>query len=220
VNEQTESSIQPIIERRVPLPVIYEDACRALVKCSTIEEAKYFADKAEALEAWSKIYKSDEAFSAARRLKLHAFRRIGDISSELRPNAIVKVHLSKGRILHRRTPGPLSLLMEKGFSDSVAKTIRRVSSIEKNKFDAALAMDKPPTPTMLVTARKRGASEPYLRFVGGRLISAIYFCRKNPVADFIGGLSDSEIAQVRRSTVEIFEWLDEFELRAARRLHQ
>lgn len=67
----------------VPMPVEYEAACKALAACESIDEGKYWSDKADALAAWAKIYKSDEAAVAARRLKLMAFRRMGELASAM-----------------------------------------------------------------------------------------------------------------------------------------
>src|ERR1700722_7297053 len=73
------------VPRTVPMPVEYVEACKALAACVTIDEAKRWADKAEALAAWAKIYRSDEASVQAARLKLHAYRRMGKLAEEIRP---------------------------------------------------------------------------------------------------------------------------------------
>lgn len=69
--------------KTIAMPVVYEDACKALVACTTLDEAKYYSDKSDALAAWAKIYKSDEAAMAAKRLKLHAYRRMSELAEEI-----------------------------------------------------------------------------------------------------------------------------------------
>lgn len=68
------------------VPVEYETAINALVACRSIDEAKYWSDKSDALAAWAKIYHSDKAAREAKALKLWAFRRMGQLAAELRPN--------------------------------------------------------------------------------------------------------------------------------------
>lgn len=80
------AKIPVVVRDRMPhvaMPVEYEEACKALAACATIDEGKYWSDKADALAAWAKIYKSDEAAIAARRLKLQAFRRMGEIATQM-----------------------------------------------------------------------------------------------------------------------------------------
>lgn len=60
---------------RMEMPVVYADAVKALEACATMDEAKYYSDKSEALAAWAKIYGSQEDRKAAARLKLHAYAR-------------------------------------------------------------------------------------------------------------------------------------------------
>jgi NTP pyrophosphatase (non-canonical NTP hydrolase) len=66
-----------------PMPVQYEEACRLLAECLTLDESKLWADRADMLAAWAKLYKSDEAAIAARRLKLKAFRKMGELAEEI-----------------------------------------------------------------------------------------------------------------------------------------
>lgn len=72
------------------LPAEYRAACAAIAACSTINEGKYWSDKADALAAWGAIYKDDEVGRQARILKLYAFRRIGELARILRPQTAQK----------------------------------------------------------------------------------------------------------------------------------
>ena len=82
----SEEQARQITGGRKPLvPVEYERACTALAECQTIDEAKYWDNKADALAAWAKIYNNDQAGLEAKRLKLHAYRRMGEIAREIIP---------------------------------------------------------------------------------------------------------------------------------------
>src|ERR1700690_2101621 len=71
---------------RLPhMPVEYETALQALQECITLEDTKYWSDKADALAVWAKIFHSDDAARKAKQLKLKAFRRMGELARELRP---------------------------------------------------------------------------------------------------------------------------------------
>lgn len=68
------------IERERPqrLPVEYEQAVAALSACCSIDEAKTWSDKADALAAWAKIYRSRDADRQARRLRPACISAHGD----------------------------------------------------------------------------------------------------------------------------------------------
>src|SRR5690606_26149716 len=104
----------------VPMtPVEYVDACKALQACHEIDEAKYWSDKSDALAAWAKIYRDDETGKLARKLKAHAYRRMGEIAEQVQP--------TKGVTHKGSPPGANSLLIEKGLSRGKAYHALRIS---------------------------------------------------------------------------------------------
>lgn len=136
--------------KNTPLPVRYEEACRALAECSTIMDAKYFADKAEALAAWAKIYKSDQAEVEARRLKLHAYRKMGLLAQELRPG-------SRGRRgLIGTVGGPQALLKESGLKAHQGQNALRLARVSNEKFEAISSLPRPPGIAQAAGAYGRG----------------------------------------------------------------
>ena len=185
-----------------PLPVIYADACKALAICTTIDEAKYFSDKAEALAAWARIYKSNQAATEARRLKLHAFRRMSQLSGELRPMS--------NRPGGARAPGPVSLLMEHGITNNTAKVIRAVGSISKATFNSLLVSKRIPTPREIYMS-KNGGSACWLKFKtgNGSPMSARTFARNNPAESLARGMEIDEAKAARALCEELIEWLEE-----------
>jgi hypothetical protein len=82
---------------------------------------------------------SDETLIRAKQLKLHAFRRMGQLANELQP--------AKARKLNGRgaVPGPVRLLVEKGLRKSEAGAARRLAKLTEESFEKLLAQPKGPT---------------------------------------------------------------------------
>lgn len=189
---------------RTPLiPVEYDTALKALEACCTLDETKYWSDKADALAAWAKIHQSDEAEIKAKRLKLHAYRRMGILAEQIRP---------------RRTgpggakPGPLSALIEAGVPKPQATLARAISKIEKPKFDAAVQSKRPPTPSTIVPRVALTSSEAWtlLAGAGSSLVGFRTFCRKHKAAELARLLAKDEKQKAVSAAREATEWLDEF----------
>src|SRR5208282_4621524 len=93
----TKEEAKRITKGRTPLvPVEYETAITALTECAHLDEAKYWDNKADALAAWAKIYHSDECARKAKMLKMHAYRRMGQLAGELRPKMPVRILQEQG----------------------------------------------------------------------------------------------------------------------------
>jgi hypothetical protein len=65
------------------LPASYEHAKQALAACETIDEAREWASKAEAIAAYAKMAKDKSLFNYARRIQLRARRRAGELRKEI-----------------------------------------------------------------------------------------------------------------------------------------
>lgn len=199
----TEEQARSITGGRKPLvPVEYENALQSLAQCASIDDAKYWSDKADALAAWAKIYQSDQVSVQAKRLKLHAFRRIGILAAELRPR-------TRGG-----GPGPKSLLVEKGFAISQATTIQRVTNIPRGQFEAFVNLPRPPSPTAIRNQILGEASDAWKILAaqsGTSLLRFATWCRANGATSLARGVSIDEGMKIRAALIVITEWLDEFE---------
>lgn len=201
----TQKQAKQITGGRTPhMPIEYEDAVRSLQACIDLDDAKYWSDKADALEAWAKIYRSKDAERKAKQLRLHAFRKMGQLAGELRQ--------SRPRTgAHRgRTPGPFSLLREHGLSSSAAGAARRLASIPPPKFQNLVNARKVLSPIRNVRVGLARGSEAWVKFK----LSAAYFTsfvRANNAADFARSLHADEWAKARAIVIELTEWLDAFE---------
>lgn len=185
------------------LPVIYEEACRALVACTTIDEAKYFADKSEALAAWAKIYKSDQAALEARRLKLHAYRRMGQLAAEIQPSRYAG--FGGGR-----SPGPHMLLIQNGFSAPNAAAASKLGRMSKQEFDRVISVPRPQSPTTVAAANAVNASEGW-RFFARHAMGLRSVIRQRDAATTARQLHIGEVASARALAKELIDWLDKFE---------
>jgi len=188
------------------LPVQYAEACRALAACSRLDEAKYYADKADALAAWAKIYQSDKAGEEAKRLKLHAYRRMNELAEQLRP----KQGGIKGKKDGGSLPGPKSLLQELGLSRSKATVVRKIGKLSPHRFEEIVNAARVFTPDT-ICQREAGGSEKYIQWtlIGGPKFRA--YCRKFAAKDIAKGLRKEEVAKVRQTLAEIRAWIDELE---------
>lgn len=187
------------------LPIVYEDAVRDLIACQTLDEAKHFADKSEALAAWARIYKSDEAALEAKRLRLHAYRRMNAIAEELRP-----FRLRSGN--RGFESGAASLLQESGLSRGTVNVIRAVGKVGDEEFRRIISLPRPPSPIAIKRSRERGSNSWKIFSVSTQSAASFrVFCRRNPAKDLARGLSPDEAVRCREWILEFQEWLDTFE---------
>jgi hypothetical protein len=193
---------------RLPhMPVHYENAVRELSLCISLDDAKEWSDKADALAAWAKIYHSDEADRKAKQLKLHAFRRMGEIAGELRPM------IRKGII--RGTGGPVSLLRDNGLSRHKAVTARTLSLMSKGSFEGLLNSDTVPSPNCVkLTNHYKNHSKSWVKIMSGTATSLATFrvtCRGNNAKEIAHGFNNDEVKGVKDAIVEVMEWLDKLD---------
>lgn len=189
---------------QVKLPVIYEDAIRDLVACQTLDEAKYFSDKAEALAAWAKIYKSDQATVEAKRLKLHAYRRMGEIALAIRPPHAPR---PGGR---GSNPGAYSLIVSHGFSKSYARNMTHLARMAPEKFSAAIECPQSPSALYFKTNNKL-VTPSWSKFQTRGANQFRSFCRSNSAKELARGMTADEANSAIKVLDEIHDWLDEFE---------
>lgn len=220
-NVITASEAKKITHGRKPLvPVEYEAACKALAACRTLDEAKYWNDKSDALAAWAKIYRDDKAGRQARALKLWAYRRMAELARELQPR-------KRLRAGYGTTPGPNALLREFGLSKAAASAASRLADQTEDVMHALANLPRPPSPISAMTgcsefgrlpvkssagahARAMCQHEGWHTFLIG--LSAIERAIRNQNARELGRCVFSDVSsEMRRRINAITEWLDEFE---------
>lgn len=208
----TQKEAREITGGRTPLvPVEYEQALKSLDACLTLDEAKYWSDKADALAAWAKIHRSRDAEVKSKRLKLYAFRRMGILAAELRPRGQM-LRKSDGRSARGTSPGPQSALVENGLNKRAAQAARRLALIPEERFKSLIGAEKPLSP-WAATASTADRSDTWNRviFAPTGLASFRSFCRHHPASEVANGLRSDEVEKARGIAIEAIEWLDKFE---------
>lgn len=208
----SEKQARQILGGRSPhLPVEYETAVKALAECVTLDEAKYWDNKADALAAWAKIYHSPDAERKAKQLKLHAYKRMGELAEEIRPSGRPKIPQPGFKPVGTQ-PGAVSVLIEQGFTKSQADRITGVAKVPRSTFERLVQAPKPPSPSAILRGN-RGGSAAYKAIMSDPPSMQHFrtFCRKHDAYELARGLEDGERAKVRLMLVEITEWLDAFE---------
>jgi len=187
------------------MPVAYTTAVKALAECCNLDEASTFVDSSEALAAWARIYKKNEAGRQARQLRLHAYRRMGQIARELAP---VKPIPGGGR-----QAGPVAKLREHGLSRHGADAANHLGKMGDEDFDAVVNQDIPPAPTS-VARRFREPSQltawRALQQRKGTPFACSTFVQKTDPATVAKTLSADERDVARRSTENMIRWLQAF----------
>lgn len=200
----TSEQAKRITKGRTPLiPVEYETAVKALSECITFDETKYWSDKADALAAWAKIYRNDEVSRKAKMLKLHAYRRMGQIASELRPRTALRN--KRGSL-----PGPFSLLKENGLTTAQASGARTLSGLSEPRFNKLINRENPISPT---TARYSLQADTHYRDFYRGAASLRSIMRRHTPAQIIASMSAEEKANAHELVDELTGWLDAFEQR-------
>lgn len=188
------------------LPVEYETAIQALIECQTLDESRYWSDKADALAAWAKIYRSKKAEIESRKLKLHAYRRMGQLAIELRPHRPIA---QTGRSGAGFAPGPLSLLKEHGFNARHASAATHLGKLTPAAFNSLVESPKPPIPTGLFrgVTFSDGWRRIYQTFMAMRSVLR----HVGSARELARSLRPEERAKAIEMATEIAEWLDEFQ---------
>lgn len=138
----------------------YQAAMKALDACTSVDETMYWDNKADALTAWAKINQSPEAELNAKRLKLYAYRRMGQLAAELRP---ARGNRKPGdRSGTGALPGPVSLLKEHGLNRTRANAARKLGQLSAETFQALL--EHPLAPTTAMNSLNHGEDPAWIRF--------------------------------------------------------
>jgi hypothetical protein len=216
----SEEVARKITGGRKPLvPIQYESAVKALVECTNLDDAKIWSDKADALAAWAKIYRDDEVGIEARKLKLHAYRRMGVLAHELYPGARKEKdgrHVygapHKGQIGHHK--GPIAALQSAGLKMHQANVASAIAKIPDQKFKEISERPRPPSPSALMPKIK-GATDMWKKLAGqtggNSLLGFRGVVRSLDARMAANALSESEAKLAKEAAREVAEWIDEFD---------
>lgn len=145
-------SSQLIVATKADLPLTYRHACMAIAECVRIDECKGWMDKSAAIAAYAKMSKNPELEVDAKRIRLRATRRLGELlGKNVKPG---------GR------PGFSSKLGNSGLSpEEKAITVyargiaRGIARVPEAIFESEIKKSHPPSPfTLSVLGAKNPAA--------------------------------------------------------------
>lgn len=196
------------VAQRPNIPVCYETACKALAECLSIDEAKLWNDRAEALAAWAKIYHDNDATRKAKALRLHAFRRMGKISEDL----------AKGRESTSPTaPGARFILRNHGLNNNDADSCIRLARARAATFNQAVNAKRPPAPGSFAKKVRDTDLTDMAVTLKRAFVEAVPFCKGNSAKSVFSALSSHDLEKMNERLTVVYEWLDEFNLLASKR---
>lgn len=196
------------------LPVVYEEACRAIEACVELDELQTWASKAEALAAWAKIYDDNRILRHAKQLKLRAYRRMGQLADELRPK---DVHAPRGR--RAGAIGSFSLLREHGLNRDKAQSAIALGRLPPEKFDKFLNRKNVPSPTVaraftqhsnMEERGKRSQAYSLLTASGPSPTSFRWWCQTHTPKSIAGNILPGERQKAHELVSDIELWCKTF----------
>lgn len=125
---------------------IYDDMCRAVDACYTVDEVLDIRDEARKWEAYAKIAMNTEAERKACEIRLRAERKAGQFRMKMDKPAGAR---GVGKKVDRTDGSPLSNA-ELGISDHQSADWQKLAEASDDEFETALkASDKPTTKGIL-----------------------------------------------------------------------
>ena len=76
-----------IAAQEAPLPVAYDQAKQALARCDRVDECQEWSNRAEAMASYYRQSKDFDLEMQARRIRLRAKRRVGELLLQLKAAA-------------------------------------------------------------------------------------------------------------------------------------
>lgn len=128
---------------RATLPSTYVDAKTALAKCDQVDECKKWADKAAALASYAKQAKDEQLLDFARRIRLRAIERGGELLQAIKPDKGGRPAETRGRASPSLTRKAAA--NGAGLSPDQAKTMLRVANVPKEERESLIESACPPT---------------------------------------------------------------------------
>lgn len=203
-----------VTKGRTPLvPVEYERAVAALVECRTLEEAKYWDNAADALAAWAKIYKSEQVEREWRALKLHAYRRMGQLGGIKQPTVLKGIPGPNG--FQGSNPGPAAYLRDHGLNRGQANWARRLALMDENEFNRISNLPRPPSPAKI---QSLGNSN-WTIFAQKGFYSFSSVISRSKAHETAKLVDKRDAESVRSIAKRMIDWLDEFEQHLPKEMH-
>lgn len=232
--DELAANLPAVFKRQdAPIPEIYEDAKRAIQTCERVVKVKKYERSARALEELGRMAEDHEIIHAARRLRLYAVRKAGEILREYKRDP------EKNLPQHRRDGGgPTSggdhpttqreAAEEAGFSKHQEVQARRVAQVLAEEFVKAAESDDPPSVTAMAERgmKSRGDAsqesggedrrpEPTSRESAAETLREAldrwaWWCRVQDAAELRAEFEEEEHTEAAENVEKIVPWLRHF----------
>jgi hypothetical protein len=150
-------------EKQPQLPANYSAAKVALAQCAKIDEAKDYADRAQALAVYAAQAEDESLLNYARRIRARAVRRQGELLKEIEPAKGGKRGGGRPSKDGNQREGESPLVSRQaaakaaGLSGDQQKTALRVANVPEDQFEQQVESDKPPSVTQLANQGRQPA---------------------------------------------------------------
>lgn len=121
--------------------VKYDAACRAVAEAASIDEAKGFRDKSEAMRAYAKQAKNKQLEVQAAEIRIRAERRIGELMAAQRDaGELATAGRPSDKIGSKTNPiSAAPTLAEAGIDKSLADRARKYAAIPEQEFNGIVS---------------------------------------------------------------------------------
>jgi hypothetical protein len=214
MSEQALPATLPNI-KTAKLPAMYEAARKQLSECARVDECKDWSDKAAALASYAKQVNDESLLVMARRIKLRAHDRMGELL-----NAIDAAHGANQNIregAHPKVHTRTQVARDAGLSEHQQKTAMRIHAVPREEFEAAVESEVPPTVTELAQRgvqprapendKRPDPNEAFRLAIGGHLADMRRLADRGWEDTFVAGISEPVARKAIGEIDEIQTWL-------------
>lgn len=204
--------------KEAPLPIRYDAAVKAVAACESLDECKDWADRAAALASYYRQSKDIAMEESARRIRLRAKRRVGELLLQLKGAA---PRGARGRIKAGGRTQRTAAARAVGLSETQTRNVVRIARIPAATAEAAIEATPPPTEAQLLLIAPTDpkfngntfcGSPTYTKLVREQngLAMFSYWCQKNPASELSQALNGEERSRCLKHVAEIRRWIGDF----------
>lgn len=163
----TSASPEKVIQQNGTHLVRYNEMCRAIVACHSVDEVVEIRDKARALEVYAAQALNTDAERKACEIRLRAERRAGEMLREMKDNGQRQKRAQPSKDLTSRA----TTLSELGITRDQSSKWQALAEVPEEQFEEALRdpATKPSTSRLISKPQESPKINPIALWVWGRL---------------------------------------------------
>lgn len=181
----------------------YDEMCRAIDACYTVDEVKDIRDRALAFEHYARQAKNPEPERRACEIRLRAERKAGQLLKETD-----RAEGNRGPVSTGTTPPTLT---DMGISRDQSSRWQKLADVPEDEFEATLAAPKKPSTNGIIREHRESEQKPMdpkALWVWGRLRDF----ERDGVLDtdprmIVSEMTEGMQADVRRLAGPVMDWL-------------